>query len=198
MGNFRNILVLFESGGWMIVPLIICSVISLSIIIEHVWLWQKSFREFKNILKKITDINKKEFKNTDPVSTFFNWYQKNTYSEQEEKKKLTEYLFQIYEHRINWLNTIAAIAPLLGLLGTVFGMIRIFTIVSVQKPSNPIAALSGGISEALIATAGGLIVAIISAVGYHYLMNSLEAIISRLDEWISSNANEAKLANSEP
>lgn len=187
MGNITNILVLVEAGGWMIVPLIICSIISLAIIIEHVLLWQKAFREFKNIVKKSTDINKKEFKNNDPVSTFFNWYQKNIEGNLEDGEKIIESLFQIYEHRINWLNTIGAIAPLMGLLGTVFGMIRIFTIVSIQKPSNPIAALAGGISEALFATAGGLIVAIISAIGYHYLMNSLEAIISNLEEWINSN-----------
>ena len=137
--------------------------------------------------KAFHDIVQMEYKNSDPVSTFFNWYRKNLAASKDDYKKLIEQLFQIYEHRINWLNTIAAIAPLLGLIGTVFGMMRIFTIVSVQKPSNPISALSGGISEALIATSGGLVVAVIAALGHHYLMNWLESTANKLEAWVIEN-----------
>lgn len=83
------------------------------------------------------------------------------------------------ERRVSWLGLIAAIAPLLGLIGTVFGMIRIFHQVSLEQPANPIAALSGGISEALVATAGGLIVAVIAAMGQHSLQLSVEALAER-------------------
>lgn len=86
------------------------------------------------------------------------------------------------DRRVSWLGLIAAIAPLLGLIGTVFGMIRIFHQVSLERPANPIAALSGGISEALVATAGGLIVAVIAAVGQHALGNALDAVSGEVRE----------------
>jgi biopolymer transport protein ExbB len=82
---------------------------------------------------------------------------------------------------LNTLGTIAAVTPLLGLLGTVVGMIRVFTEITVQGTGNA-NALAGGISEALITTAAGLAVAIPSLVMHRYFTGKIDAIVVGLEQ----------------
>lgn len=78
------------------------------------------------------------------------------------------------------LATIAQVAPLLGLLGTVTGMIIAFAEISQQGTGNP-AALADGIGQALVTTAAGLIVAIPALIGHNYLSSRVEAILLEID-----------------
>ena len=78
------------------------------------------------------------------------------------------------------LGTVAQIAPLLGLLGTVTGMIIAFSEISQQGTGNP-AALADGIGQALVTTAAGLIVAIPSLIGYNYLSNRVDNILLEIE-----------------
>jgi len=82
--------------------------------------------------------------------------------------------------RLGILETVAAVAPLLGLLGTVLGMIRVFTTISAAGLGNP-ETLSSGISEAMVTTAAGLIVGIPSLVAYNWLNGRAENIIFELE-----------------
>jgi biopolymer transport protein ExbB len=97
------------------------------------------------------------------------------------------------------LATIAQVAPMLGLLGTVFGMIRAFTVFSqVSQPSPN--QLAGGISEALVATAAGLIVAVLSHVGHSFLTRRFDSLLNALDhskEFLTMTLIEAGLYSSE-
>ena len=79
------------------------------------------------------------------------------------------------------LGTIAAISPLLGLLGTVTGMIRTFKAITVAGVGNP-AAMAGGIAEALITTAAGLLVAIPALVAYRYLRGRVDALVIQMEK----------------
>jgi biopolymer transport protein ExbB len=82
---------------------------------------------------------------------------------------------------LNTLGTIAGIAPLLGLLGTVSGIIKAFNVIYAGGLGDP-RALSGGISEALLTTAFGLIVAIPSFVAYRYLRGRVDAIVVQIEK----------------
>ncbi len=82
--------------------------------------------------------------------------------------------------RLGILETVAAVAPLLGLLGTVLGMIRVFTTISAAGLGNP-ETLSSGISEAMVTTAAGLFVGIPSLVAYNWLNGRAETIIFQLE-----------------
>ena len=82
------------------------------------------------------------------------------------------------------LEIIAAVAPLLGLLGTVTGMIRVFATISTLGLGNP-EQLSGGISEAMVTTAAGLIIGIPSLVAYHWLQSRADAIIFEMESYAS-------------
>lgn len=85
------------------------------------------------------------------------------------------------ENHLALLATIGHIAPLLGLLGTVTGMIQVFMEMNQSMGAAPISDLAGGIWEALITTAGGLALAIPSYVGYNYLSARLNAIVSDIE-----------------
>jgi biopolymer transport protein ExbB len=85
------------------------------------------------------------------------------------------------ERFLNTLGTIAAISPLLGLLGTVSGMIKIFQVVAVQGNSD-FGLLALGISEALVTTAGGLTVAIPSLLFYRYFRGRVERLVVGMEQ----------------
>jgi biopolymer transport protein ExbB len=86
--------------------------------------------------------------------------------------------------RLGVLETVAAVSPLLGLLGTVLGMIRVFATISLAGLGNP-ETLSSGISEAMVTTAAGLIIGIPALVAYNWLNGRADRIIFDL-EWYSS------------
>ncbi|MCD6326514.1 MotA/TolQ/ExbB proton channel family protein [bacterium] len=79
------------------------------------------------------------------------------------------------------LATIASISPLLGLLGTVAGMIKVFDIISIKGVTNP-SDLAGGIAEALLTTAAGLVVAIPTLVAYNYFRKRVNGYVMRMEE----------------
>ncbi len=83
--------------------------------------------------------------------------------------------------RLGVLDTIITIAPLLGLLGTVTGMIRSFHIVGAASGLNNTAGISGGVAEALIATATGLAIAIVTLIGYNYLTEQVKQAIAEME-----------------
>ncbi len=85
------------------------------------------------------------------------------------------------ERYLNTLGTIAAVAPLLGLLGTVVGMIKVFAEIMTQGTGNA-SALAGGISEALITTAAGLSVAIPALAMHRYFIGRVDAIVVELEQ----------------
>ncbi|GHD11020.1 translocation protein TolQ [Halioglobus japonicus] len=85
------------------------------------------------------------------------------------------------ERYLNTLGTIAAIAPLLGLLGTVVGMIKVFAEIMAQGTGNA-SVLAGGISEALITTAAGLTVAIPALAMHRYFIGKIDAIVVELEQ----------------
>ena len=85
------------------------------------------------------------------------------------------------ERYLNTLGSIAAVTPLLGLLGTVTGMIRTFSALTTGGAGDP-AALAGGISEALITTAAGLKVAIPALIAYRYLRGRVDGLVVQMEK----------------
>ena len=85
------------------------------------------------------------------------------------------------ERYLNTLGTIAAITPLLGLLGTVIGMVKVFTAITTHGVGNP-AVLAGGISEALLTTAAGLSIAIPALMGYRYLRGRVDSLVVQMEK----------------
>ena len=86
------------------------------------------------------------------------------------------------EKNLNWLAICAAISPLIGLLGTVTGMIKVFKVVALEGPGNPYA-MAAGISEALVTTAAGLIVAIPALLFYHYFSGKSDNLVIEMERY---------------
>ena len=163
---------LIGAGGWLMLPIIICSIISLAIVIERAWvlrreniLPRKLHKELSNPTTSII-LDKKSIV-TLGDNSFLGFLFISALAKKNDgydaMRISAENAASFVEHELlrnlGTLGTIAAIAPLLGLLGTVVGMITIFSVVETDGGGFT-SALAGGISQALITTAAGLIVAI--------------------------------------
>ena len=88
---------------------------------------------------------------------------------------------RVLERGLVMLETIAAAAPLLGLMGTVIGMIKVFNVIS-QQGIGQASVLSGGISEALITTVTGLAIGIPALVAFNYFTNKAESLVMAIEK----------------
>ena len=169
------------AGGWFMLPLLICSVLLISIVIERIWFLQKRLVSPEGLLRTFINHSK------DQSITI---HQQDSYVESSSLGELlvTAYRFKDkprnivedkvveassnvrmkLERNLNMLGIIASISPLLGLLGTVVGMITVFAIINLVDGTSNSDLLASGISEALITTAFGLLVAVPGLIFYKY------------------------------
>lgn len=174
-------------------PIFFCSLLAIAIFFERMFYLKSiktSTRKFSN---RISDLIRKgniNFaitacrKNYSPVSQIILAALLKYGSSREEIKEAIEDTanqeLTLLERNLPVLATVGNIAPLLGLLGTVFGMIKGFQVISAMGVGNP-EALAGAISEALLTTAFGLSVAIPTIVAYNYLANRVERQIKEME-----------------
>jgi len=191
----KNVFEIIKSGGWMMLPIILCSIGAMAIIGERLWSLQrkkilppdlvpqvwKLYRE-----QKMTASALKHLKNSSPLGHILAAGLVNSHHGRKFMKETIEEtgrkVVHDLERYLNTLGTIAAVGPLLGLLGTVFGMIKIFASLMEHGAGDP-SMLAGGISEALVSTAAGLSVAIPSLVFHRYFERLVdEYVVSMEDE----------------
>jgi len=183
-----------KSGGWLMLPIIICSVISAAIILERLWTLQPRRVLPKNLTRQVWEwVSKNQLNHThieslhngSPLGEILAAGLANRHREREIIKESIEdagrQVVHDLERFLNSLGTIAAITPLLGLLGTVIGMVKVFAAITTHGVGDP-TVLAGGISEALITTAAGLTVAIPSLIGYRYLRGKVDALAVRMEK----------------
>lgn len=189
---------IFLAGGPIMWPILLCSIFALAIILEKFWHLHKinkGIQEFlKNILDKIKRQQIKEAIQTceqtkTPIANILKAgilkYDRphNQIIEAIENSSLYE--MPRIEKNLSALATIAHISPLLGLLGTVTGLVRCFQVIQAKASSfNPVSPgdLAGGIWEALLTTVAGLIVAIPTFVAYNYLVNRVNQFILEMEK----------------
>ena len=181
---------LILSGGWFIWPLLISSVLMISIILERIWLLQIKLVVPENLLKQVVIlIENKKFTIQQQESfaamshlgamlaTIFRYsHLPRDILESKAEDKAEEIKFDL-ERNINNLGIIASIAPLLGLLGTVVGMIKVFANLDSLSQSNTANLLAAGISEALVTTAVGLIIAVPALIAFHLFNRRVERLM---------------------
>jgi biopolymer transport protein ExbB len=183
-----------KSGGWLMLPIILCSVISAAIIIERIWTLQPRRVLPKNLTRQVWEwVSKNQLNHThiqtlhqgSPLGEILAAGLVNRHRDREIIKESIEdagrQVVHDLERFLNSLGTIAAISPLLGLLGTVIGMVKVFAAITTHGVGDP-TVLAGGISEALITTAAGLTVAIPSLIGYRYLSGKVDALAVQMEK----------------
>ena len=183
-----------KAGGWLMLPIIICSVVALAIIGERLWALQRKRVIPKHLVAQIWhwhngnqlgDEQINSIKSGSPLGRVLAAGLSNMRKSRDVMKESIEetgrHEIHEMERYLNTLGTIAAISPLMGLLGTVIGMIKVFSVITSEGVGNP-TVLSGGISEALITTAAGLSVAIPSLMMYRYYRGRVEELVVVMEQ----------------
>ncbi len=187
-----------QVGGWLVWPIVACSVVSFAITIERAVALRRrrvlparltvQIREWAR-LGRIAQSNVEELSQSSPLGKIIasGLLSRGRGRDviRESIEETGRHVVHELERYLNTLGTIAAVCPLLGLLGTVIGMIRVFNVITLQGVGDP-AVLAGGISEALITTAAGITVAIPSLMFYRYFRG-------RIDEYVVGMEQEALL-----
>lgn len=180
----------FINGGWIMLPLFICSIISITIIIER-WLFFRKFgktemlkeamhlAEQGNMAGALAEIQHSTLPMAKIIRTGL------TQTKQKAVKAMeAAAMAEIGAMRrgLSALDTIITLSPLLGLLGTILGMIHSFQIMADTGLGQP-HAVTGGVGEALIATAAGITVAVATLIPYNYFLARIEYETGSIEQY---------------
>ena len=185
---------LVSAGGWLMLPIILCSILALAITVERLWTLNPKKVSPPHLLSTLWQQIKdgeldgdrlRTLRESSPLGKILAAGLANSrHGRDVMKESIAEaasHVIHELERHITTLGTVAAISPLLGLLGTVVGMIKVFTEIMIQGTGNA-AVLAGGISEALITTAAGLSVAIGALVMHRYFVRRIDDIVVGLEQ----------------
>ncbi len=183
-----------KAGGWLMIPIIICSILAIAITIERFWVLRVDKVAPRDLLPSVWKLLKENRLTSDYLKTLRRetWLgsilaaglQQSRMGREAMKDAVQQQASHVaheMERFLNTLGTIALISPLLGLLGTVLGMIEVFTAIMLQGTGNA-GVLAGGISQALITTAAGLLVAIPAMIFYRALRRRVETILIMMEQ----------------
>ena len=183
-----------KAGGIVMVPLILCSILAAAITLERLWtlrsqrvvpeeLVDKVWRWVEN--RTLSDKQILALQQHSPLGRVLAAGLSNRHRDRslmiEAIEDVGRHVAHELERYLNALGTIAAISPLLGLLGTVTGMMRTFQAITVAGVGNP-SAMASGIAEALITTAAGLMIAIPALVAYRYLRGRVDGHVIEMEK----------------
>ena len=185
---------IIKSGGWVMLPIILCSIAALAIVVERFWSLQKKRIVPPNLVSQVwqwakagvLDVKRVQaLRQSSPLGRVLAAGLVNLKHDRSVMKEAIEEAGRHVAHDLNryltTLGSIAAISPLLGLLGTVFGMIKMFAAVNLHGAGNP-QELAGGIGQALITTAAGLCVAIPAVLCHRLLHGKVDALVIDMEQ----------------
>lgn len=183
-----------RAGGWLMLPILLCSIVAIAIVIERFWTLSATRIAPRYTVGQVwtwirnneLDANRlRELRLASPLGQVLAAGLVNARHGRETMTQGIEQAANLVVHEmeryLSTLGTIAAITPLLGLLGTVIGMIRVFTEIMIQGTGNP-NALAGGISEALITTAAGLTVAIPAYAFHRFFLRRVDTLVLDIEQ----------------
>ncbi|MGB9428346.1 MAG: MotA/TolQ/ExbB proton channel family protein [Gammaproteobacteria bacterium] len=200
---------IIKSGGWLMAPLILCSIVVVAIVAERLWTLQTKrvapehlAAQVWNWLKsgELDEDRLQALRAGSPLGRILAAGLEHRHAKRDVMNEAIEDTGRHVVHELDryliTLGTIATISPLLGLLGTVLGIMRVFAAISSSGLGNP-AALAGGISEALITTVAGLTVAIPAYILHRYLRGKVDDLVVRMERETVRLMNAVRGAQSE-
>jgi biopolymer transport protein ExbB len=183
-----------KAGGIMMGPIILASIVAAAIFLERLWTLQNKRVLPAELTQKVwrwveqQQIQEKHIVALQQNSPLGKILAAGLINRDRDRTVIREsiedtgrHVVHELERFIGTLGTIASLSPLMGLLGTVFGMIRTFNAITTSGIGNP-ASLAGGIAEALITTAAGLTVAIPALLAYKYLRGRVQALVVQMEK----------------
>ena len=185
---------LIFKGGWVMIPLLLLSILTIVIVIERYLFLGKqgvgkknNFESFLAALKVGNNTEAARLCEEDNAawSRIFQ-YAALTEISGDEQEKLMEQAANVevayLERRLNVLSIVAGVAPLLGFIGTIAGVITIFFDISTTADIS-IGVISEGLYQKMVSSAGGLVVGIIAFVFYQLLQNSVDKFVAQMEEY---------------
>ena len=182
------------AGGWLMVPILLCSVLSVAIIAERFWALRRGNVVPPGVGQQVEDwaarheLDRRhidQLRSGSALGRVLGAALVNRHRSRDLIKEAVEdtgrHVVHELERFLNTLGTIAGISPLLGLLGTVIGMIKVFSAIMSHGVGDP-GVLAGGISEALITTAAGLSVAIPSLMFHRFFIGRVDELVITMEE----------------
>jgi biopolymer transport protein ExbB len=187
---------LFVKGGPLMWPLLLCSLISLTVTVERIIFWvRESSRRNPELIADI--FRKAESGDFDGAThagsgavdvetqALLSGLEQRSHGLPEALGMAAQDGIDRAKRGMNILNTIITVAPLLGILGTVLGIINSFNVLSLEGIQNPKEA-TGGVAQALITTAAGLSVAIVTLIPFNFFVSRIQRLTKHLDQLITS------------
>jgi biopolymer transport protein ExbB len=188
------VLELMQAGGWLMLPILACSVAATAIVLERLWTLRRGRIMPDKLMVKIWQMHRQrqlsperiaKLRAGSPLGRILTAGLVNRHHSREVMKEAIHdtgrQVVAEMERYLSTLATIASVTPLLGLLGTVIGMIEVFGVIMDAGVGNP-GVLAGGISKALITTAAGLSVAIPTLMFHRYLDSRVNKLTIAMEE----------------
>ncbi|MFC1554343.1 MotA/TolQ/ExbB proton channel family protein [candidate division KSB1 bacterium] len=194
-----NLLNMSTQGGWLMIPILFCSIIAAYVIVERFLVIRKSRSNTRQLMMKIKSLILKERRDEaitltnetpGPAAKVLKQGLIRANRSKEEIKDAIESAGReeifFLERNLGYLATIAGVAPLIGFLGTVWGMMEAFMEIQNLEGNVNAAVLAGGIWQALITTAAGLAVGIVTFIFYNILTSKVQRFVFEIE----SSSNE--------
>ncbi len=194
LGVFEFMIEIVKSGGLLMAPIILCAIIAMGIILERYWTLQSKKVIPEDLTSKVWGWVEKDALDQQQIQTLHQGSplgqilaaglinrDRERVIMKDSIQDTGRHVVHEMERYLDTLGTIAAVTPLLGLLGTVIGMVKVFTAITTHGVGNP-TVLAGGIAEALITTAAGLTVAIPALIGYRYYRNKIDSLVVDMEK----------------
>ncbi len=183
-----------KSGGYLMAPIILCAIIAMGIILERFWTLRQKRVIPEDLTSKVwswvkqNQLDQKQIQTLYQGSPLGQILAAGLINRNRDRTVLKDaiedtgrHVVHELERYLETLGTVAAVTPLLGLLGTVIGMVRVFTAITTHGVGNP-TVLAGGIAEALITTAAGLTVAIPALIAYRYYRSRVDTLVVNMEK----------------
>lgn len=191
----RDFFTLIENGGVVMYPLLLCSIVSIAVIIERLWTIMRAARAAARLHQLVTEATGEGSltdafaiarRDTSPLGIVYKAVLSQSEADDDLRGRLALRRHAEIARRLKryvWLlGTVGSLAPFIGLFGTVIGIIRAFENMAATG-SGGFAVVAAGISEALIATAGGLLVGVLSIFAYNAFMVRITNLSALWREW---------------
>jgi biopolymer transport protein ExbB len=182
-------------GGWPMVPIVLCSIIAMTIVLERLWALRRRLIVPHELFEEIKRLHRTQALSDEQISALpshsalgrlfaagLRYRYISREAMQEAMQAMGRSVMAEMEQSLPMLATLASITPLLGLLGTVLGMIQVFETLADNGVGHP-ELLANGIGTALITTAAGLMVAIPVLVCHRYLDNRVQRLALELEQY---------------
>lgn len=192
----------FEQGGLVMYPLLFCSILVVTIAIERFLFYRAHCGKMKLLFQQVqislengqwSEVERKCQVEDNLLSRILRMglKQRNNLDHMKESfENLTVAETTGLRKNLSYLDTIVTVAPLLGLLGTVFGMIGSFQVLDIAGSSPSV--ITGSVGEALIATATGLCVAVLALIVHSYFTHWLDDVITKIEQVCIAIIEKAK------